>query len=45
VHADDPDFTFCTMHDVLRTMHTPAFDALEAQLAALGDGPPPVNPE
>jgi hypothetical protein len=41
LHADDPDFTFCAMHDVLRTMHTPAFDALEARLAAMADGPPP----
>ena len=40
-HADDPDFTFCAMHDVLRTLATPAFDALEAQLAAIADGPPP----
>ena len=40
-HADDPDFTFCAMHDVLRTLHTPAFDALEAWLAAIADGPPP----
>jgi hypothetical protein len=40
-HADDPDFTFCAMHDVLRTLATPAFDALEAHLAAIADGPPP----
>ena len=40
-HADDPDFTFCAMHDVLRTLATPAFDALEARLAAIADGPPP----
>jgi len=40
-HPDDPDFTFCAMHDVLRTIATPAFDALEAQLAAIADGPPP----
>lgn len=40
-HPDDPDFTFCAMHDVLRTMATPAYDALEAQLAAIADGPPP----
>jgi hypothetical protein len=37
-HADDPDFTFCAMHDVLRTIATPAYDALEA---TLDDGPPP----
>ena len=40
-HADDPDFTFCAMHDVLRTIATPAYDGVEARLAALGDGPPP----
>jgi len=40
-HAHDPDFTFCTMHDVLATMRTPAFDELEAWLAAIADGPPP----
>ena len=39
-HPEDPDFTFCAMHDVLRTMATPAYDALEAQLAAIADGPP-----
>lgn len=41
-HADDPDFTFCTMHDVLATMRTPAFDEVEAHLAAIADGPPPT---
>ena len=40
-HVDDPDFTFCAMHDVLRTIATPAYDALEARLAAIADGPPP----
>lgn len=40
-HADDPDFTFCAMQDVLQTMRTAAFDALEACLLALSDGPPP----
>jgi len=40
-HADDPDFTFCAMQDVLQTMVTPAFDELEARLLALSDGPPP----
>ncbi|MBW8756919.1 MAG: hypothetical protein JF586_04835 [Burkholderiales bacterium] len=38
---DDPDFSFCTLHDVLQTMCTPAFDALEAQLLALSDIAPP----
>jgi hypothetical protein len=40
-HGDDPDFTFCAMHDVLRAIATPAYDALEAHLATLADGPPP----
>ncbi len=44
-HADDPDFTFCAMHDVLQTMRTPAFDALDAHLATLSDtAPPPFDP-
>ena len=37
-HADDPDFTFCTMHDVLQTVRTPAFDAC---LEVYSDAPPP----
>jgi len=40
-HVDDLDFTFCAMHDVLRAIATPAYDALEARLAAIADGPPP----
>jgi hypothetical protein len=40
-HPDDPDFSFCTMHDVLQTMRTPAFDALDAHLQALSDAAPP----
>jgi hypothetical protein len=40
-HPDDPDFTFCAMHDVLQTVRTPAFDAVEACLEALSDEPPP----
>lgn len=40
-HPDDPDFSFCTMHDVLQTMRTPAFDALDARLQALSDTAPP----
>ena len=40
-HPDDPDFTFCAMHDVLQTVRTPAFDTVEARLEALSDQPPP----
>lgn len=40
-HADDPDFTFCASQDVLQTLLTPAFEALEAHLQSLADGPPP----
>jgi len=40
-HPEDPDFTFCAMHDVLATMRTPAFDELEVHLAGIADGPPP----
>jgi hypothetical protein len=40
-HPDDPDFTFCAMHDVLQTMRTPAFDELDARLQALSDTAPP----
>ena len=40
-HPDDPDFTFCTLHDVLQAVRTPAFDALEADLQALSGDPPP----
>lgn len=40
-HPDDPDFSFCTMHDVLQTMCTPAFHALDAHLQALSDAAPP----
>ena len=29
------------MHDVLQTMRTPAFDALDAHLQALSDAAPP----
>ncbi len=43
-HPDDPDFTFCAMHDVLQTMRTPASDALDARLEALSDTPPPRWP-
>lgn len=43
-HPDDPDFTFCAMHDVLQTMRTPAFDALDARLQALSDTAPPKLP-
>jgi|GEM_PF-1150893 hypothetical protein len=40
-HPEDPDFSFCTLHDVLQTMRTPAFDALDARLQALSDAAPP----
>jgi hypothetical protein len=40
-HPDDPDFSFCALHDVLRLVRTPGFDALEAQLRALSGDPPP----
>jgi hypothetical protein len=40
-HADDPDFTYCASQDVLQTLLTPAFEALEAHLQSLADGPPP----
>jgi len=40
-HPDDPDFTFCAMHDVLQTLRTPAFDAVDVRLEALSDQPPP----
>ncbi len=40
-HPDDPDFTFCTLHAVLQTMCTPAYEALEARLQAISDIPPP----
>ncbi len=44
-HADDPDFSFCAMHDVLQTMWTPAYDAVEARLQSLSDtAPPPLGP-
>ncbi len=41
-HPDDPDFAFCTLHDVLRTLSTPAYDALQAQLDALSQTAPPT---
>lgn len=41
-HADDPDFTFCAMQEVLQTITTPAFDRVEADLRALSDTPPPA---
>jgi hypothetical protein len=44
-HADDPDFAFCAMHDVLQTVRTPAFDEVDAWLESLSDtAPPPLRP-
>jgi hypothetical protein len=43
-HPDDPDFTFCTLHDVLQALATPAYVALEERLAALSDVAPPPWP-
>ena len=40
-HPDDPDFSFCALHDVLQTISTPAWEALEARLQAISDIPPP----
>jgi len=40
-HSDDPAFTFCAMHDILRTLVTPAYEALECRLQESGDGAPP----
>ena len=39
-HPDDPDFTFCAMHDVLDTLRTPAYDELDAHLQSLSSTPP-----
>jgi len=43
-HPDDPDFTFCTLHDVLDTLRTPAYDALDAHLQSISSTPPPRLP-
>jgi len=40
-HPEDPDFTFCTLHELLQTMCTPAYEALEARLQALSAVAPP----
>ena len=40
-HPDDPDFTFCAMHDVLDTLRTPTYDELDAHLQSLSSTPPP----
>ena len=43
-HPDDPDFTFCALHDVLDTLRTPAYDALDEHLQSISSTPPPRLP-
>jgi hypothetical protein len=43
-HADDLDFTFCALHEVLQAVRTAAWDALDARLQALSSVPPPPWP-